>query len=116
MSAVVLLVEDDALLAKALRRTLARYCELDHAPSNAHALELLRSRSYVAILSDWDLRDGRGIAALEHSRECLPSARRVLYTAHLISDIEPKLPLGLVDAIFEKPCDPLKLARALGVA
>jgi DNA-binding NtrC family response regulator len=113
---LVLLVEDDSVLARSLARALARYCTVEHAPTNIHAIEMLATRDYVAILSDWDLGDGIGIAALEHSVHRLPLARRVLYTAHARDEIEPQLPPGLVHALFEKPCEPIELARALGVA
>ncbi|MBA3670527.1 MAG: response regulator [Gemmatimonadaceae bacterium] len=109
---VVLIIEDDDSVARALARMLTRDFEVRRAKSLHEGIALIDRGDYSALLSDWDLGDGTGDVALARSAERHPDARRVLYTARMPEDA----PAGIADVILQKPSEREAIVAALSPA
>ena len=111
MPDVLLLVEDDDQVARALMRILRAWVDVRRARTVAEALVLVESGDYAALLSDWDLGEDSAHDVIVLSMRLHPSARRVVLSAHEPVQIRRWLPPGATDAILTKPC-PAVLVRA----
>jgi DNA-binding NarL/FixJ family response regulator len=85
MAHSILIVEDDELVAKLLRRLAAPYGEPVTAASLAEARRALGkpAASWMALVIDEGLSDGSGLDALEFARRRGIKAPAVLYTGQL---------------------------------
>ena len=78
----ILLIEDDAPLAGALMAFLnARGFVCECAGSLASARALLPAAHWAAVLLDWQLPDGEGLALLPLLRRTLPDSAVIMLTA-----------------------------------
>lgn len=68
----VLLIDDDEVDRLAVRRALARRCELEEARDAKSALELARSRRFDVALVDYYLPPKTGLEVLKELREAQP--------------------------------------------
>jgi thioredoxin reductase (NADPH) len=88
---VILTVDDDPAVSRAVARDLRRHYGEAHrivrAESGADALETLkqlklRGETVAALVADYRMPQMTGIEFLEHAMDLYPSARRVLLTAY----------------------------------
>ncbi len=110
----ILLIEDDAPLARALLDFLAGQGFVGQcAPSLAQARALLPLAHWDAVLLDWQLPDGEGIALLPLLRRQLPDSPVLMLTARdQITDRIRGLDAGADDYLV-KPFDPQELLARL---
>ena len=116
----VLLVDDEARILSALRRSLRREgFEIVTAESAAEALRILDERPVDAIVSDQKMPGGSGLSLLAEAARRRPDAARMLITG--VTDEIPRDALAAagVCALITKPWDDARLKatlrRALGL-
>lgn len=78
----VLVVDDEALVARALWRVLSQRFDVQAVASLALARDLLATWTPDIVLTDWALADGDGGDVLAHAAERAPSALRIVLSAH----------------------------------
>ena len=110
----ILLIEDDAPLAGALMAFLnARGFVCECAGSLASARALLPAAHWAAVLLDWQLPDGEGLALLPQLRRALPDSAVIMLTARdQITNRIRGLDAGADDYLV-KPYDPDELLARL---
>ncbi len=110
----LLLIEDDAPLARALLDFLAGQGFIGQcAPSLAQARALLPLAHWDAVLLDWQLPDGEGLMLLPLLRRQLPDSPVLMLTARdQITDRIRGLDAGADDYLV-KPFDPQELLARL---
>lgn len=75
----ILLIDDDDLVVRVLRRALGSRHSVSTTGSIARAFELLRTEEFDAVVSDWDLKQEHdGLAVRREARVRLPDAQRIL--------------------------------------
>lgn len=100
----LLLVEDDDLVQRCVRRYLRTSTDLTMARNAEDARELVAERPFDVIVADLSLPDGNGLAVLDDAARRLPAAKLVLY-----SGFEPPpaaseaLRAGRLSAFLRKP-------------
>jgi len=116
----VLLVDDEARILSALRRSLRREgFEIVTAESAAEALRILDARRVDAIVSDQKMPGGSGLSLLAEAARRRPEVARMLITG--VTDEIPRdaLDAAGVCALITKPWDDARLKatlrRALGL-
>ena len=115
----LLVVDDDARILSALRRTLRREgYEILTAESAREALRVLEERSVDLILSDHKMPGASGLQFLEEAARCQPAARRLLITGWTEEIPQPELRRLGICALVTKPWEDARLKatlrRALG--
>jgi two-component system, probable response regulator PhcQ len=114
--ASILICDDDPDIRSAMRRTLHKY-EVAEAASPREALDVLKTRAFDAIVSDYSMgTDSDGLDLLNHTRVLYPQMVRFLVTAN--HDVEVAVRAvneGAVDRYFMKPWDETKLRAALEI-
>lgn len=102
----ILLVDDDPVVLRALKRLLlgARpHWEIDSAESGASALSLLENQTYDVVVTDLHMPPFDGIALLQRLKAEQPNVMRVIHSSH----VEPRndeQTRELADAVLSKPC------------
>lgn len=76
-----MVVDDEALVARALVRALSQRFDVQAAVSIALARDLLESWTPDVVVTDWALADGDGGDVLVHAAERAPSALRIVLSA-----------------------------------
>jgi len=113
----ILLVDDDERLRIAASKVLA--AEGYHvvgAASGQEALEVLKQKAVVLVVSDLRLPDLDGIALLKQARQLLPEAEVVMITGHgSVEKAVEAMRLGAYDFI-EKPLDSAALLKTVAKA
>lgn len=72
--------------------------------NSARALELVQTRPYDVIVSDYRMREVDGLTVLGAARQANPSGRRVLMTGHEeISTTMDRIAAARVDGYVQKP-------------
>lgn len=102
----ILLVEDDAALAAALKSTLQLHgMVVDVAPNVAQARQAIHQIDYRALILDWQLPDGDGPELIELARRVRPLSPILMLTArHDKADMVHGLDAGADDYVT-KPFD-----------
>jgi DNA-binding NtrC family response regulator len=102
----VLLVEDKAELRAMLRKALERAgYTVDEAPDGNSAIEKVRSRRYLLVLSDLKLPGASGIDVLREARRAEPTLPVILVTAYgSVEEAVTAMKEGAFDFI-QKPVD-----------
>lgn len=109
----VLLVDDEPMVLRALVHLLKEVWTVDTADSAEHALLLMASRPYDAVLTDYDM-DGRdGVWLLEQIKRRYPTVRRVLHSGSDPNDLDTHLRSGLVQRFVKKPASASQLIASL---
>lgn len=110
----ILLVEDDAVFARAMGVFLtAKGFTMAHAHNMESAKEMLPSPGWGAVLLDWHLPDGEGLGLLPYARKYADQASIIMLTARdQISDRIRGLDAGADDYLV-KPFDPNELLARL---
>jgi DNA-binding NtrC family response regulator len=100
----VLVVEDEALYARAIARELTRRgLANDVAPTLADGLEAATRQPYGAVLLDHRLPDGDGVDAIPRLATILPRARVVVMTAfETIANAVRAIQLGAEDYVVKE--------------
>ena len=116
MPDVILVVDDDADVRAALRRTLRGF-DVVEAASPGEAIETMRGRAFDAVVSDYSLgTDTDGLDLLQHVRVMYPTTVRFLVTGNRELDVVTRaLNEGAVDRYFLKPWSDSKLRSALEI-
>jgi EAL domain-containing protein (putative c-di-GMP-specific phosphodiesterase class I)/ActR/RegA family two-component response regulator len=110
----ILLIEDDALLARSLVRLIrAEGYEVVHVDSAAGAIDLVKSGSFDAVVSDLNLPGASGVDVLNLVRAYDPDVPLVLMTgAPTVDTAIEACNLGVLEYLVKPtPCD--QLARVL---
>jgi DNA-binding NtrC family response regulator len=102
----VLLVEDKAELRAMLRKALERTgYTVDEAPDGSSAIDKVRSRRYLLVLSDLKLPGASGIDVLREARRAEPTLPVILVTAYgSVEEAVTAMKEGAFDFI-QKPVD-----------
>ena len=107
----ILLVEDDSLVAHAVRRTLARDHEVSCVDSGRAALEILAREPFELVISDLLMPEMTGMDLhAELSRTRPEIARRMIFlTGGAFTDAAREFLRRIPNPQIEKPFDPAKL-------
>jgi DNA-binding NtrC family response regulator len=111
----ILLVDDDPIVLRALRRLLlgARPgWEIDMAESAEAALLLIESKSYDVVVTDLQMPVLDGATFLVRLKKEHPSIMRVIHSSH-VESLTPELAHELAHAILAKPGRPDELIVVL---
>lgn len=111
----ILLVDDDPMVLRALRRLLqgARPgWEIDVAEDADSALELATKRTYDAVVTDLHMPVLDGIALLMRLKAERPEVMRVIHSSH-VESLTPEQCQELAHAVLSKPGRPEELVNAL---
>ncbi len=102
----VLLVEDKPELRAMLRKALERAgYSVEEAPDGSSAIEKLRSRRYLLVLSDLKMPGHSGIEVLQEARRAEPTLPVILVTAYgSVTEAVTAMKEGAFDFI-QKPVD-----------
>ncbi len=111
---VVLLVDDEASILSALRRSLRREgFEILTAASAEEGLQLLRARTVRLVVSDQKMPGMNGLEFLARVGEYAPGARRVLLTGWPEMIGQAELRAAGIDAVLPKPWEDQGLKEIL---
>jgi CheY-like chemotaxis protein len=111
----VLLVDDDPIVLRALRRMLvgARPAwEIDMAESADAALSLLQSRTYDVVVTDLHMPVLDGIGLLRRLKTEQPSLMRVVHSSH-VESLTAEQADEFAHALLSKPGRPDELVAIL---
>jgi two-component system response regulator YesN len=111
----ILLVDDDPIVLRAIRRLLlgARPgWEIDMAESAAAALLLLATKSYDVVVTDLHMPVLDGVALLSRLKTEQPSVMRVIHSSH-VESLTAEQGQELAHAVLTKPGRPDELVVVL---
>lgn len=114
---VVLVVDDDPLVLRAMSRELdAAFDVVTATGADAAADCLAAHEGLAAIVCDLNPgADGSGLFVLEVARGIQPSAARVLISGAATPDVvDGALRLGIAHSFLSKPWEPGAILRAIG--
>lgn len=116
-SGTVLLIEDDAMLARSMTRLLmAEGYSVEHAASGPAAVEKVMERSFDVVMSDLNLPGASGVDVLNVVRAYDPSVPLVLMTGMpTVETAIEAVSLGVLEYMV-KPATREQLVRVLGRA
>ena len=116
MPATILICDDDSDIRSAMRRTLRGYATVE-AANPRDALDVLKTRHFDAIVSDYSMgTDSDGLDLLNHIRLLYPEMVRFLVTASRDLEIVVRaVNEGAVDRYFLKPWSDDRLRAALAI-
>lgn len=109
----VLLVDDEALVAKALARLLAKAANVSVALSVAEALDLLSAGDFDAVISDYNMPGRDGLSFLEEVSRRWPHVTRVLHSGAMPAEASQAVARGVVHELVDKPAPRDVLIRAV---
>jgi response regulator RpfG family c-di-GMP phosphodiesterase len=98
----VLIVDDDPIILRSLKRLLCNQYEVLVAENAEEALALIASHKIDAVVSDHNLPEVTGMALLKQVGAMSPSTLRVLMSGVVTSPVELG-PSALVNTFLEKP-------------
>jgi two-component system, NtrC family, response regulator HydG len=111
----LLLVDDDPIVLRAMRRLLLStrpFWEIDIAESGDTALELLGRTTYDVVITDLQMPKVDGVALLQRLKAEQPTVMRVIHSSHAESLTREKLE-ELSHAVVTKPGRPDELVTVL---
>ncbi len=110
----LLLVDDEAQILAALRRSLRREgYELVTAQTPREALERLQEQDFDAILSDHKMPGMTGLELLERAAHLQPTAARLLITGWSRAVSREQIAAAEIHAVLPKPWEDAELKDAL---
>ena len=112
----ILICDDDPDIRQAMKRTLRGYA-VTETTSPREAIDMLKTRTFDAIVSDFSLEaDSDGLDLLQHVRVSYPEMIRFLVTGNREIDVAARaINEGSVHRYFTKPWDDEKLRAALEI-
>lgn len=116
MPHAILICDDDPDIRGAMKRTLRGY-EVTETSSPREALDMMKTRSFDAVVSDFSLgADTDGLDLLQHVRMQYPDTIRFLVTGNRDIEIAARaVNEGAVHRYFSKPWNDEKLRAALEI-
>lgn len=112
----ILICDDDPDIRGAMKRTLRGY-DVTETTSPREALDVLKTRVFDVIVSDFSLEADRdGLDLLQHVRVSYPEMIRFLVTGNRELEVAVRaINEGSVHRFFSKPWDDEKLRAALEI-
>ena len=107
----VLVVEDDTSVANVFRNVLGRKHELTHFADAPSALEGIGEDRYDVALINMCLPEIAGDQVAERLRKINPSAVRILASALILADTDPRM--QLFELVLPKPFRDLEEVRRM---
>jgi response regulator RpfG family c-di-GMP phosphodiesterase len=102
----VLIVDDEVMVLRALRRDLsARSYQVFQAECYDEALKILQGEAVDVVISDCTMPGPNGVEVLRASARIQPTARRFMCSAYPPADLEALLEQGVIQRFFAKPWD-----------
>lgn len=116
MSHAILICDDDPDIRGAMKRTLRGY-DVTETGSPREALDMLKTRTFDAVISDFSLEaDSDGLDLLQHIRMQYPDTVRFLVTGNRDIEVAARaVNEGAVHRYFSKPWSDEKLRAALEI-
>jgi DNA-binding NtrC family response regulator len=114
---VVLVVDDEEFVLRALQRLLRPRYEVLTAACPSDALKLLEAREVQIVMSDQRMPETSGVEFLARVRALYPNSVRILFTGY--ADVQAAIEtinLGKVYGYISKPWDPQQLELMLAQA
>jgi len=111
----ILVVDDDPIVLRALRRLLLASrpgWEIDMAESAAAALQLTEAKTYDVVVTDLHMPVLDGLALLTRLKTEQPSIMRVIHSSH-VESLDPERAQELAHAVLTKPGRPDELVVVL---
>ncbi len=114
----ILLVDDEELSLRALKRVLRRAdWEIVDVTSAQAALEALSKQTFEVVCSDWMMPDRSGLELLREIRVRWPMSQRILMTGQTdVNTLTMAISSGDIFRIIFKPVDPEELVRCIAAA
>jgi DNA-binding NtrC family response regulator len=109
----ILVVDDEPMVLRALVRLLREHCIVDTADNAEHALLLMSSRAYDAVVTDYEMGGRDGIWLLRQVERRYPKVRRVLHSGSAPIAVETHVRSGLVQSFVQKPATAGQLFASL---
>ena len=111
----ILIVDDDPFILEGMRRIAGRKFAVDTAGSGADGLALLNeNKTYVAIVSDMNMRGMNGIEFLEKARDVAPEIPRMMLTGYADTDVLADcINRVSVQRFLQKPASPEVFLKSL---
>lgn len=101
---VILIVDDEVLAVKVLKRGMSLYFDALTAASYDEALEIMASTGNIAlVLTDYLMPLKTGVDLLHTIQQRYPNTRRTVITGCLDETLVAEEKAGLIEAIIEKP-------------
>jgi DNA-binding NtrC family response regulator len=116
VSHAILICDDDPDIRGAMKRTLRGY-DVTETGSPREALDMLKTRTFDAVISDFSLEaDSDGLDLLQHVRMQYPDTIRFLVTGNRDIEVAARaVNEGAVHRYFSKPWNDDKLRAALEI-
>jgi DNA-binding NtrC family response regulator len=116
VSHAILICDDDPDIRGAMKRTLRGY-DVTETGSPREALDMLKTRTFDAVVSDFSLEaDSDGLDLLQHVRMQYPDTIRFLVTGNRDIEVAARaVNEGAVHRYFSKPWSDEKLRAALEI-
>ena len=116
MSNAVLLVDDDANVLAAHRRTLRQF-EIKTAASGSEALSLMSAQRFAVVVADMHMSGMNGVHLLGKVREAFPDTVRVMLTGDgAIKTAVDAVNQGHIFRFLTKPCPTPALVKTITAA
>jgi DNA-binding NtrC family response regulator len=111
----ILVVDDDPIVLRALRRLLLAArpgWEIDMAESAEAALQLIENKTYDVVVTDLHMPVLDGLGLLTRLKAEQPSVMRVIHSSH-VESLAPEQAQELAHAVLAKPGRPDELVVVL---
>ena len=110
----VLIVDDETMVLRALRRCLAQHAETACAGNAEDALRLVAESCFDVVVTDFEMLPGQdGIWLLERIRAHDARIRRILTSGRAGNLFVPHIQSGLVHAFIQKPMTGAEVMAAI---
>jgi DNA-binding NtrC family response regulator len=109
----LLVLDDDAAIMRALRRTLGAHYAVRCAASADEARALMSARVPTVLLSDFELAEGTAATFLREVKARWPEVRCVLHSAACAEDWNDLLDDGVLEAVVGKPATAAEILAQL---
>ena len=115
MSKIVLFVDDDELMLRALKREFSMDYDLTIAYSAAEAMELLKgSRIFDVVVSDVSMPGMNGLDLIEEAAPLNPLTRFVVLTGNCDNEtLDRADEMTAVSRLLRKPCNREEIIAAI---
>ena len=109
----VLIVDDDPMIRRFLKRVLSKNWEVDVATNARDAARMLKEKKYHALVTDYDMPGENGLWLLAFAKRDFPATLRILSSGSEDMHIDSLKLDDLVDYTLPKPLDSEHLCEIL---
>jgi DNA-binding NtrC family response regulator len=109
----LLLVDDDEQVLRVAARLLGDTWDISTAKNADEAAEILKTRTFDTILTDYDMPGENGISLLIKAMRCHPHSRRVLFSGSTPQELSTYLHSGVIHCFIPKPAGRKELMASL---